>query len=157
MATIDESDFDTYDTDYLRSAKQTPGIKAELARRDAAEAARGRCDECWHLGHVHAAECSQTPKPVVPPPPTINDVLERVKLLPGDSEFNDTRALAAEVVRLREALKEAVRKTLDKAELAARRAPLPAGYQWGEDAKDNFRVGTGRAGDAIAALPSDVP
>jgi len=54
----DETDLDTYDTDHLARATPTPAIRAELARRTAAEAARRRCDECWHEGGDHAPACS---------------------------------------------------------------------------------------------------
>lgn len=54
----DETDLDTYDTDHLRRARQTPTIAAELQRRDAAQAARRRCDECWHEQGAHSPLCS---------------------------------------------------------------------------------------------------
>lgn len=56
---VDEDDLDTYATDVLRNrAVQTPGVRAELARRAAAEAARRRCPRCWHEHGTHADACS---------------------------------------------------------------------------------------------------
>lgn len=54
----DENDLDTYDTDHLARAKQTPAIRTELVRRATAQAARRRCDECWHEDAHHAPTCS---------------------------------------------------------------------------------------------------
>lgn len=58
---IDEMDLRAYDTDALRCAPITPAIRAELARRAAAEATRRRCDECWHEGGTHHPVCSNLP------------------------------------------------------------------------------------------------
>ena len=54
----DETDLDTYDTDHLTRAKQTPAIRAEISKRASAQAARRRCDECWHEGGDHSPRCS---------------------------------------------------------------------------------------------------
>ena len=54
----DETDLDTYDTDHLARATQTPAIRAELSKRASAQAARRRCDECWHEGGDHSPLCS---------------------------------------------------------------------------------------------------
>lgn len=54
----DETDLDTYDTEHLVRATQTPAIRAELSKRATAQAARRRCDECWHEDARHAPTCS---------------------------------------------------------------------------------------------------
>lgn len=55
---IDQTDLDTYDTDTLEHAPQTPAIRAELSKRATEQAARRRCDECWHEGGTHHPICS---------------------------------------------------------------------------------------------------
>jgi hypothetical protein len=55
---IDLDDLDTYDTDALRDHAHVPAVAAELARRDAAESARRRCDQCWHEKGCHHPLCS---------------------------------------------------------------------------------------------------
>ena len=61
LHSIDETDLDTYDTEILEAARQTPAVRAELTRRRAAQAARRRCDDCWHEGGQHARDCEQHP------------------------------------------------------------------------------------------------
>ena len=55
---LDLTDLDTYDTDTLEHAEPHPAIAKELTKRRAAEAARRRCDECWHEGGQHHPICS---------------------------------------------------------------------------------------------------
>jgi hypothetical protein len=51
-----------------------------------------------------------------------------------------------------DAIQEAVERTIEQCELAARRAKLPPNFQWGEEARDNFDFGKEQAARAIRAL-----
>lgn len=55
---IEPDDIDTCDTEQLERAEPTPAVRAELTKRRAAQAARRRCDECWHEGGQHHPICS---------------------------------------------------------------------------------------------------
>ena len=55
---IDLDDLDTYDTSTLERAAPHAVIAAELIKRATEQAARRRCDECWHEGGDHAPACS---------------------------------------------------------------------------------------------------
>lgn len=55
---IDLTDLDTYDIDTLERAAPHAVIAAELIKRATEQAARRRCDECWHEDARHAPTCS---------------------------------------------------------------------------------------------------
>lgn len=102
---------------------------------DCVQAALGLADRCASIA-AQVAEVDVLRRRV--------EVLERLV-----SVMRQSSATADEVVA---GVALALKEERERCAVAAASAPLPSGYQWGPDARAQFRVGTEQAAATIRAL-----